>query len=334
MRGQTAGEFHESHFVPFKNAFRSSLGPYECADEGSRSEEASIPNLFSEANVIRSATTSSVVWGPNCTKDGKKAGFPNFGADISVHPRLYPDYQAQGLTGPHPLPRRTVGPLERANYDSQTHASLKLLCSKRKILVSGNKAALIGRLKQYDEKNEKTLEAKTDDGGDGDGDGDGDIEVAGSGAGGEDPLERANYDSQTNASLKILCSKRKILVSGNKAALIGRLKQYDEKNEKTLEAKTDDGGDGDGDGDGDIEVAGNGAGSEDAGIVNEEEDDDHDDDDDDDGDRVDDVEDKDDESDDERADDDDADEENDEEDNDCEDYFSTFKASKRRRYRL
>ena len=255
MRGKTAREFHESHFVPFKNAFRSSLGPYECADEGSRSEEASIPNLFSEANVIRSATTSSVVWGPNCTKDGKKAGFPNFGADISVHPRLYPDYQAQGLTGPHPLPRRTVGPLERANYDSQTHALLKLLCSKRKILVSGNKAALIGRLKQYDEKNEKTLEAKTDDGGDGDGDGD-------------------------------------------------------------------------------IEVAGNGAGSEDAGIVNEEEDDDHDDDDDDDGDRVDDVEDKDDESDDERADDDDADEKNDEEDNDCEDYFSTFKASKRRRYRL
>ena len=79
--------------------------------------------------------------------------------------------------------------MERINYDSQTNQSLKSLCLKRKIPVTGNKAVLIARLKQFDEVHEK-VEAENDAGGDGD------IEVAGNGARGEDPLERVNYDSQ------------------------------------------------------------------------------------------------------------------------------------------
>ena len=170
MKGETDRDFHESHFVPFKNAFRPSPGPYECADVDSNQSriEETAPNIFTKSNVIRSETAASVGWGPNCTKKCKNAGFPGFGATISDHPRIYPDHQIQGLTGPYPLPRRTVDPLARADYDSQTKAALKSLCEKRKLLVGGNKPVLVARLKQYDDDEiKKNAAVEAGDGNDG-----------------------------------------------------------------------------------------------------------------------------------------------------------------------
>jgi SAP domain len=142
---QAGSKYH----IPFPSLFRPEKGPYL---EGKKASWTSKnKSLYSEGSVLRAETTASVQWGPNMTDAGANSGFPGIGTNVSDHPRIFPDFAAQGLTGPHLLPGDPAE-FRSTAYENRSVEDLKLELRRRKLKVSGKKADLVARLKDDDEK--------------------------------------------------------------------------------------------------------------------------------------------------------------------------------------
>jgi hypothetical protein len=78
-----------------------------------------IKNLFSMSDMIVAETEATVKWGPNMTSTGSNCGFPGYGSKVSNHPRVFPNFETQGLT------EGNIIEGNRENYKSKSYDTWK-----------------------------------------------------------------------------------------------------------------------------------------------------------------------------------------------------------------
>jgi hypothetical protein len=146
--------------IPFPSIFRKEMGLFT---EGKPSEWASrcSKNLFDMSSMIKAETAATVKWGPDMTATGTRSGFPTYGAKQEDHPRVFPNYEEQGLYKNHIIPG------DKDNYKSTAYTSWKkvnlvkeikernLKCNK-----SSNNAILIDILVKSDQTRKEQLQDK------------------------------------------------------------------------------------------------------------------------------------------------------------------------------
>jgi hypothetical protein len=138
-----------TYHVPFPSLWRPEEGPYR-EGQAAKWNQNTNRNLYVVETMLRANSTASVQWGPQMNEKGGNSGFPSTGAIICEHPRVFPDFKEQGLTGPY-LVTGDPSKYKSTAYENKSAKELKDEVRRRKLKpMPKNKKECIERLKADD----------------------------------------------------------------------------------------------------------------------------------------------------------------------------------------